>query len=100
MKITVLSITILILCVVCAIVRNNVKIDTFETKPNKQKCTIRTSDGQVVTIPDPWYQNSANPDQCFAPPLQKCCNQVVEGCMQSFTNQTKAQVQNWIKRCI
>ena len=89
---------ILIGIVLYWVVTSTASIDSFDNR-TKQKCIVKTSDGYTVNVPEPWYMNTANPDQCFAPPQQKCCNQVVEGCMQNFANRTKSQMNDWFTSC-
>lgn len=63
-------------------------------------CTVRTVDNKTATLPDPWKNSQYNGSQCFAPPKQKCCNQIAEGCMQDFRNYSLKQIDDWKKRCL
>jgi hypothetical protein len=65
----------------------------------KSQTDKQRQEGKSFYLPKPWYANPANPNQCFAPPGQKCCNQVVQGCMQDFTNTDDETMTKWYETC-
>ena len=96
---------ITILCI-CSLIINlamssdvNTNANTSNTSNKNDPCIINI-DSQNIIIPPPWYKNPNNPKQCLAPPFQKCCNQVSEGCMQNFENHTVDQIQKWVMTCL
>lgn len=81
-------------------------VDTEEVEESKKPCDIKLSESEdIVQIGDPWYLSNVNPNQCFAPANQKCCDQIelengVEGCMVDFTGFTSSSLEQWKKDCM
>jgi hypothetical protein len=102
MKLFNLICVIIAICVALMCYRYTITIENMGMKNGNQKlpCKIRTSDGTIVEIPEPWYQDPANPMQCYAPSKQKCCNQVLQGCMQNFQNYNLNKINAWKRNCL